>query len=145
MLDLIVQYKICTRFFIWKTNLCSKTLAALNSDLGNRAIFLLEEVSSPLEERRIPLELVRISLEVASSLHSLADSIVLLLLLLPLCNLERYSKNQVNLVQLRHHNPGLPVIVLGVLLQHVHYNVVKFLRGFLLSHSPIEDLPVIRG
>ena len=142
MLDLIVQYEICTRFFIWKTNLCSKTLAALNSDLGNRAIFLLEEVSSPLEERRIPLELLRTPLEVASSLHSLADSIVLLL---PLCNVERYSKNQVNLVQLRHHNPGLPVIVLGVLLQHVHYNVVKFLRGFLLSHSPIEDLPVIRG
>ena len=56
----------------------------------------LEEVSSLLEERRIPLE-------VASSLHSLADSIVLLL---PLCNLEQRAalKYQVNLVQLRHHN-----------------------------------------
>ena len=78
MLDLIVKYEICTRFLIWKTNLCSKILAALNSDLGNRTIFLLEEVSSPLEERRITLELVRTPLEVASSLHSLADSIMLL-------------------------------------------------------------------
>ena len=72
-----------------KTNLCSKTLAALTSDLGSLIIHLLEEVSSPLEERKIPLEEKRVPLEVASSLHSLADSIVLLLLLLPLCNWNR--------------------------------------------------------
>ena len=87
---------------VLKTNLCSKTLAALTSDLGSLIIHLLEEVSSPLEERKIPLE-KRVPLEVASSLHSLADSIVLLL---PLCNLEQRAavKYQVNLVQLRHHN-----------------------------------------
>ena len=61
-----------------ETNLCSKILAALTSDLGSRTILLLEEVSNPLEETRIPLEEVRTPLQVASSLHSLADSIVLL-------------------------------------------------------------------
>ena len=60
-----------------KTDLCSKILAALTSDLGSLTILLVEEVSRPLEDKRIPLE-------VASSLHSLADSITLLL---PLCNL----------------------------------------------------------
>ena len=96
MLDLIVKYENYTLFLVLKTNLCSKILAALISDLGSRTILLLEDVSSPLEERRVPLE-------VASSLHSLADSIVLLL---PLCNLEQRAalKYQVNLVQLRHHN-----------------------------------------
>ena len=117
MLDLIVKYEIYTLFLVLKTNLCSKILAALISDLGSRTTLLLEDVSSPLEERRIPLEEVsssleevsspleerRVPLEVASSLHSLADSIVLLL---PLCNLEQRAavKYQVNLVQLRHHN-----------------------------------------
>ena len=56
-----------------------------------------------------------------------------------------YSKDQVNLVQLGHHNPRLSVIVLGMLFQHVHYNIVKVLRGWFLFHSPIEDLPVVRG
>ena len=96
MLDLIVKYENYTLFLVLKTNLCSKILAALISDLGSRTTLLLEDVSSPLEE-------VSSSLEVASSLHSLADSIVLLL---PLCNLEQRAavKYQVNLVQLRHHN-----------------------------------------
>ena len=71
---------------VLKTDLCSKILAALTSDLGSLTILLLEEVSRPLDESRIPLEVARIPLEVASSLHSLADSITLLLLL-PLCNL----------------------------------------------------------
>ena len=110
MLDLIVKYENYTLFLVLKTNLCSKILAALISDLGSRTTLLLEDVSSPLEEvsssleeRRIPLEERRVPLEVASSLHSLADSIVLLL---PLCNLEQRAalKYQVNLVQLRHHN-----------------------------------------
>ena len=59
----------------------------MTSDLGSLTILLLEEVSRPLDERRIPLEVARIPLEVASSLHSLADSMALLLL--PLCNLGR--------------------------------------------------------
>ena len=71
MLDLIIKYEIKTRFLVSQTNLCSKILAALTSDLGSRTILLLEEVSNPLEETRIPLQ-------VASSLHSLADSMVLL-------------------------------------------------------------------
>ena len=79
MLDLIVKDEISNYCLVLITNLCSKILAALTSDLGSRTILLLEEVSSPLEERRVPLE-------VASSLHSLADSIVLLL---PLCNWNR--------------------------------------------------------
>ena len=70
---------------VLKTDLCSKILAALTSDLGSLTILLLEELSRPLDERRIPFEVVRIPLEVASSLHSLADSMALLLL--PLCNL----------------------------------------------------------
>ena len=88
---------------VLKTNLCSKILAALISDLGSRTTLLLEEVSSPLEEVSSSLEERRVPLEVASSLHSLADSIVLLL---PLCNLEQRAavKYQVNLVQLGHHN-----------------------------------------
>ena len=84
MLDLVVEYELYTRLFVSKTDLCSKILAALTSDLGSLTILLLEEVSRPLEERRIPLDVARIPLEVASSLHSLADSIVLLLL----CNLD---------------------------------------------------------
>ena len=103
MLDLIVKYENYSLFLVLKTNLCSKILAALISDLGSRTTLLLEEVSSPLEEVSSSLEERRVPLEVASSLHSLADSIVLLL---PLCNLEQRAavKYQVNLVQLRHHN-----------------------------------------
>ena len=103
MLDLIVKYEIYKLFLVLKTNLCSKILAALNSDLGSRTTLLLEDVSSPLEEVSSSLEERRVPLEVASSLHSLADSIVLLL---PLCNSEQRAavKYQVNLVQLRHHN-----------------------------------------
>ena len=103
MLDLIVKYENYSLFLVLKTNLCSKILAALISDLGNRTTLLLEDVSSPLEEVSSSLEERRVPLEVASSLHSLADSIVLLL---PLCNLEQRAalKYQVNLVQLRHHN-----------------------------------------
>ena len=86
MLDLIVKDEISNYCLVLITNLCSKILAALTSDLGSRTILLLEEVSSPLEERKIPLEETRVPLEVASSLHSLADSIVLLL---PLCNWNR--------------------------------------------------------
>ena len=84
MLDLIVEYEFYSRLLVLTTNLCSKILAALTSDLGSLTILLLEEVSRPLEERRIPLEVARIPLEVASSLHSLADSMALLLL----CNLD---------------------------------------------------------
>ena len=103
MLDLIVKYENYTLFLVLKTNLCSKILAALISDLGSRTTLLLEDVSRPLEEVSSSLEERRVPLEVASSLHSLADSIVLLL---PLCNLEQRAalKYQVNLVQLRHHN-----------------------------------------
>ena len=32
-----------------------------------------------------------------------------------------------------------------MLLQHVHYNVVKIIRGLLLPHRPVEDLPIIGG
>lgn len=93
MLDLIVKYEIYKHFFILKTNLCSKILAALISDLGSRTTLLLEDVSSSLEEVSSPLEERRIPLEVASSLHSLADSIVLLL---PLCNFEEKGCSKIS-------------------------------------------------
>ena len=67
--------------FVLKPNLSSRILAALISDLERRTTLPLDRVSRPLwitfEEVSNSLE-KRTPLEVASSLHSLADSIMLL-------------------------------------------------------------------
>ena len=67
---------IHTSFLFLKTNLCSKNLAALTSDLDRR--ILLQEVANPLDEASNSLVLFRTPRQVANSLHSLADSMMLL-------------------------------------------------------------------
>ena len=42
-------------------------------------------------------------------------------------------------------NSGLPFIILGVQLQHVHDLVVVIGRGFLVARHPVVQLPVVAG
>ena len=49
------------------------------------------------------------------------------------------------LVEVWHPDPALPILVLGVLLEHVHDGVVELFRGLLLAGGPLENIPVVGG
>ena len=48
-------------------------------------------------------------------------------------------------MEVRHPDPALPVLVLGVLLEQVHDLVVKLLGGLLVADGPVVDVPVVGG
>merc|ERR1719322_2324516 len=50
-----------------------------------------------------------------------------------------------HLVEVRHPDPALPVLVLGVLLEQVHDLVVELLGGLLVADGPVVDVPVVGG